>query len=90
MMGIEKLVEVEAELMFRDSNNPVRSFLLGVDGKLYGYNDLDHHLHPFNQKAKYEVSNMNTPTVEYVLNHSIRTNRDGTTVDNGYYYGTKK
>ena len=64
----ENNVKVEAELFYKE-NGVMNCCLLGEDGKLYGYNDAMHHVHPFKQKAKYQLR-YEQSKIEWILENA--------------------
>jgi len=64
--------------LFKELGKPTRCFLLGADGVLYLYNNLNHQLNPFSQKAK-NIAVKDGERIKYIIEHSVIEYENGTT-----------
>ena len=83
-----KEVKIIAELYFRDSQEPVKTFLLGEDRAIYFYNNLEHSIKPFGQKGKIRYD-FEPSRIEYIINHSLIEYNDGKIEIMKNYFGDK-
>ena len=61
-------VEILAEVYFSDGKN-TEGYMLGVDGQLYHYNNLQHSISPYKQRFVNRLANPPHP-VDVMLRHS--------------------
>lgn len=75
-MGLAEEVTVEAEIYCPNSNEPIKTYLLGSDGRLYGYNNFEHLLNPFGQEPK-NLIHFSKEEIDRIRNHCEEKYPDG-------------